>query len=573
MNKITPILILLVLFGQAQNGGFENPIVSGILQSNYDPVLYVQQQPVTNPDVILSGIQNGISPDSLFQYLERLDDFETRNTGSDTISTTRGIGAARNWILKKFNDFSAAAENRLVTSHFYFTQNICSVTKHKNVVAVLPGLDTTNKEIIILEGHFDSRCESVCDTACVAHGMEDNGSGTALVMELARVMSQYSYPQTFVFMATTGEEQGLYGANAFANYLQANGIVAEGVLNNDVIGGIICGQTSSPPGCPGANNIDSTQVRLFSRGGVNSINKCLARFVKLQYEEEVLPTANVPMQVSLMSAEDRTGRSGDHIPFRAKGMAAIRFTSANEHGDAGVGATYTDRQHTVRDVLGVDTDGDQVIDSFYVDFNYLARNAVINGVAAAALAYGPSQPDFSASGWGNEITVNVTDPTNTGTYRLGVRSAFHDYDTLITFTGTSATVTAHGSGNVYLSIMAVDADGIESLPDKEQILFGLDNGEIQIELPKKLGLLQNHPNPFDDATIIAFNAPLSSEGDIGIIAVTDMSGKQVARLEKEIEAGLNEIEYHHGYGMTGTFVYSLEVEGKLIDTKQMVFAN
>ena len=573
MQKILPLLLLLALFGQAQNSGFENPDLAGILQSNYDPATYGQAQPVTITDSIFKGIQNGVSPDSLHSYLQRLDDFETRNTGSDTVSATRGIGAARNWILKKFNDFSASAENRLITSHFYFTQNICGVTKHKNVVAVLPGADTANKELIIIEGHFDSRCESACDTACVAHGMEDNGSGTALVMELARVMSQYTYPQTLVFMATTGEEQGLYGAHAFAQYLQTNGIVAEGVLNNDVIGGIICGQTASPPGCPGANNIDSTQVRLYSRGGVNSINKCLARFVKLQYEEEVLPIAKVPMQVSLMSAEDRTGRGGDHIPFRARGMAAIRFTSANEHGDAGVGPTYTDRQHSVRDVLGVDTDGDQIIDSFYVDFNYLARNAVINGAAAASLAYGPDQPDFSASGWGNEITVQVTDPNNVGTYRLGVRSNSHDYDTLITFTGTTAKVTANGSGNVYLSIMAVDGNGIESLPDKEQILFGLDNGDVQTELPRKLGLLQNYPNPFDDATIIAFNAPVSSVGQIGIITVVDMSGKQIARLEKEIEAGLNEIEYHHGYGMVGTYLYTLEVENSLIDTKRMVFAN
>lgn len=176
------------------------------------------------------------------------------------------------------------------------------------------------------------------------------------------------------------------GAYAFANYAQQKSLPLRAVLNNDVIGGIICGKTSSPPSCPGLDAIDSTSVRLFSQGGFNSKHKQLARFIKLQYQENLLPTTAVPMNVRIMSPEDRTGRGGDHIPFREKGYPAMRFTAANEHGDASNGSGYTDRQHTSSDVLGVDNDTDGSVDSFFVDFHYLARNTAVNAVGAAIAA-------------------------------------------------------------------------------------------------------------------------------------------------------------------------------------------
>ena len=574
MKKLLLLLAFVPSIIMAQNRGLVNPVAFQVLTGAYNPANYAQQTPITGHVQILSGIQNQISPDSLKVYLERLDDFETRNTGSDTTALNYGIGAARNWILSKFNQFSMRNENRLLASHFYFTLPICGMTKHKNVVGVLPGSDTAQKDIIIIEGHYDSRCESNCDTACVAHGMEDNGSGTALVLELARVMSQYTFPQTIVFMATTAEEQGLWGAYEFAGFIDDHGIGVEAVLNNDVIGGIICGQTSSPPGCPGPNHIDSTQVRIFSYGGFNSLHKMLARFIKLEYEEEVLPNASVPMQISLMSAEDRTGRGGDHIPFRKKNIAAVRFTSANEHGDAGVGSGYTDRQHTSDDILGVDTDGDNVIDSFYVDFNYLARNAVINANAAAVLALGPQQPTFTASPQADgSVVIDVQDPNAYGTYRLGIRTTALDFDTLITFTGTTHTIYPALGSDVLLSLCAQDANGLESLFDTEFGLYGLAVNSPAARVPAELALMPNYPNPFDDATIIGFKAPESARDKQAVIKITSVEGVELAQLPVAILPGLNEVAYHHGYGMSGTYLYSLWVEGELIDTKRMVFAN
>src|SRR5690606_24046638 len=238
-----------------------------------------------------------VSTDSLFSYLLALQSFQTRNTGSDTVSATKGIGAARRWIYSKFEEFSNQSGNRLIPSYLQFDQAICDQPQHRNIFAVLPGADTSDKSVIIIEGHMDSRCAGLCDTACLAEGMEDNGSGTALVMELARVMSRYTFNQTIVFLLTVAEEQSLAGATAFANYVKGKGIKVKAVLNNDVVGGIVCGQTASPPSCAGLNAIDSTHVRLFSYGGFNSPHKGLVRFTKLEYNEQLRPHVAVPMDI------------------------------------------------------------------------------------------------------------------------------------------------------------------------------------------------------------------------------------------------------------------------------------
>ena len=231
--------------------------VESIIRGDFNPIDYAASNPLNNPKDIFQGIQNEVDPDSLKAYIIKLASFGTRNTGSDTVSTTTGFGAARNWVLNKFGEFSAINENRLKPAFLTFDAAICGMDKHKNVLGVLPGSDTSNHAIIIIEGHMDSRCEDGCDVNCLAEGVEDNASGTALVIELARVMSKYSFPATIVFMTTTGEEQGLFGAAAMADYCENESINVRAVFNNDVIGGISCGQTSSPPSCPGVDDIDS----------------------------------------------------------------------------------------------------------------------------------------------------------------------------------------------------------------------------------------------------------------------------------------------------------------------------
>jgi len=160
-----------------------NPAAEQVMLGMYDPATYMATTVLNHPDSISMGINANVSPDSLHAYLNSLKSFQTRNTGSDTLSPVRGIGAARRWVYDKFQQFSARNENRLLPSYLQFDTAICSITQHKNIFAVLPGTDTSDKSIIIIEGHIDSRCAGLCDTNCTAQGMEDNGSGTALVME------------------------------------------------------------------------------------------------------------------------------------------------------------------------------------------------------------------------------------------------------------------------------------------------------------------------------------------------------------------------------------------------------
>lgn len=544
-----------------------------VMQGNYDSATYMAANVLNLPDTISKGILARVSPDSLHSYLNTLKAFHNRNTSSDTLSPQTGMGAARTWVYNKFQSFSSLNENRLLTSFLQFDLAVCNMGRHKNIFAVLPGMDTADKSVIVIEGHIDSRCADVCDTACLAQGMEDNATGTALVLELARVMAKYSYNHTIVFLITTGEEQGLYGATAFADYVQQKNIKVKAVMNNDVIGGIICGYTSSAPSCPGFGNIDSTDVRLFSYGGFNSFHKGLSRYIKLEYHEMIQPFANVPMTINIMTPEDRTGRSGDHIPFRPKGIPAMRFTSANEDGDADVtNPSYIDRQHTSSDTLGVDLNNDGTIDSFFVDFDYLSRNAVINGNAAGMAAISPVTPDFDLYTDGNGmLVVNITQQQQYLNYRVGVRSTTNDWDSVYTFTGT-LTDTIHLPQATYIvSVASVDDKGVESLFSRELYAHALGvknmNGENSIEL------LQNRPNPADEATNISVIVSKQVDYHDAYISIKDLNGKEIKRMPITLKDGMNEVQYYHGYGVSGTYIYTLYVDGKALQSKRMIFTN
>jgi len=559
------------------NMQFTSNAAEQVIKGDFNPAAYMTTASITNHEQIISFIQNNVSADSLKAHILTLATFQNRNTASDTVSTTFGIGASRRWVYNQFQSISQASENRLIPSYFQFNRSICGVTQHRNVLAVLPGTDTSNHQVIILEAHMDSRCEDECDTLCQAEGIEDNASGSALILELARVMSKCAFKNTLVFMLTIGEEQGLYGADAFADYCNQQDILVKAVLNNDVIGGVICGQTSSPPSCPSYNDVDSTQVRIFSNGGFNSVHKQLARFVKLQYMEELKPLVSVPMLITIMSNEDRTGRGGDHIPFRQNGFTACRFTSANEHGNASIVPGYTDRQHTTTDVIGVDTNLDGEIDSFFVDFNYLARNACINGVAATVAAIGPKKPDFSVAFTTPSpgIVIQVTQETQYASYRVGIRSITNDWDSVYTMVGNYDTIFPPLANVYYVSIAAVDDNQLESLFSKE---VAIQNSQLSIEEIAEdkivpFELLQNRPNPFDEVTIIgvAVNKPcLYTEAEIHI---KDVTGKLIEKIKIELNPGINEVFYQHGFGTTGIYYYSLLIDGKEVQSKSMIFAN
>ncbi len=578
MKKLLPALFtVLCAAALAQTNMIStNPLAEQIMLGSYNPATYQASTVLNHPDTISRGINVRVNPDSLHAYLEALRLFKNRNTGSDTVSSVKGVGAARRWVYSKFQQLSAANENRLIPSYLQFDLAICSIPQHRDIYAVLPGMDTTDKSVLIIEGHMDSRCEGLCDTACLAEGMEDNGSGTALVLELARVMSKYSYNHTLVFLVTVGEEQGLYGAYAFANYCNQKGIQILCVQNNDIDGGIICGATSSPPSCPGLNNIDSTHMRIFSYGGFNSAHKQFARFCKLEYKEQLLAynLCAVPMLINIMTPEDRTGRSGDHIPFRQKNYTTSRLMSENEHGNANVSnINYTDRQHSTRDILGADTNNDGQPDSFYVDFHYLTRNTVINGNAMGMAGIGPKKPDLTAVYiGGTKVVITITQQTQYQKYRIAVRTTTNDWDTVYTFVNAlTDTLDVINPGTYIFSTASVDTKNVESLFSKEiQVVVTSVN-----ELTKDNGimLLQNKPNPFDEATGISVlvNTPVKYRE--AYVSIKDISGKEIQKLPITLTSGMNEVNYEHGYHATGTFTYTLVIDGKPVQSKTMVFEN
>lgn len=564
------LFISFSVFSQSQIK-VTNLTADEILKGNYNPTDYNLANTNFTPEELPVLIQNSISPDSLKAYITKLSRFGTRNSGSDTTSATQGIGAARKYIFQKFQQFQTKSNNRLQPGYLRFTNVICNQWTHKNVIAVLPGTDVSNHEVILIEGHMDSRCDVSCDVNCKAEGVEDNATGTALVMELARVMSKYQFNHTILFIATTAEEQGLLGADAMSDYIQKENIPLKAVFNNDVIGGIICGETSSPPSCPGLNDVDSLNTRIFSFGGFNASSKSLARYSKLQYKESI-PNNGIKLSLHIMTNEDRIGRGGDHIPFRQKGFPAIRFTSANEHGDASNGPNYTDRQHTEDDILGVDTDGDNVVDSFFVDFNYLKRNSVINATAAANCANSPKTPSFKIDSVDQDLMrVTITSPEDFPTYRIGLRTTTNDWDSVYTSTSKSMEIAINDSNAYYVSVANVNDYGIESLFSEEQLLV-LTKVSEKSSLKSGIEIWQNKPNPFDESTIIPVFASKEHEGKTAVLKITDLNGNIVFSEEQKLNSGLNEWPYHHGFGALGTFVYSVYVNNQLVGAKKMTFA-
>jgi hypothetical protein len=559
------------------NYKFSNPAIESILKGNYNATFYNNALKPSSKNEIIDNIFDGVNQDSLLNFLSQLSSFTTRNTGSDTVSNTMGIGAARRWAHAQFERFSTQNNKRILPTYFQFDKLICSSNQHKNIMAVLPGSDTSYKGFVLVEAHIDSRCESVCDTICLAQGMEDNGSGCALVLELARVMSSKNYRRTIVFMLTIGEEQGLDGADAFAKYCKSNNMNIKAVLNNDVIGGIICGKTSSPPGCPSENERDSINVRIYSAGTNLSSYKGLARFVKLEFEEEMKPKMPIKTIVNLMNAEDRAGRGGDHIPFRQQNYNSIRFTSANEHGDANPAAGYQDRQHSTRDILGKDFNNDNIIDSFYVSTSYLQRNCLINGTSIAMASNGPNVPEFSITNVGNGITIVFKNPISPNNYRVGVRTRKIDFDTVYTVNGqTDFTLFNVKTDSIYyISVARFDDENIESLFATEQLvkLKGAPNTGMTslTDSEKRIHFIPVSPNPADETLSFSVWVKNPIKKASGLIEIRDTQGKLVSSLQVALESEVNEVLYEHGYNAKGLYHCALFIEGEIVDTQKLIF--
>lgn len=337
----------------------------------------------------IPSILSQISADSIDASVRTLANFHTRHTLSDTLSDTRGIGAARRWIYRTLSRYSTQSGGRLQVSYHRFTQapgrRVPQATEIVNVVAVLPGSSPASKDrILVVSGHYDSICGSQSDAECYAPGANDDASGTAAVMELARVMSQYQFDATIVFMTVAGEEQGLYGAYGWAEQAVRDSLDIQAMFTNDIIGSPVAADGSKEPfrvrlfadGIPPVRE-NSVMVQAYLRtGGENDLpSRQLARHIV-----EVNQAFYSEMTVDMIYRRDRYLRGGDHIAFLEKGYAAVRFSEPNEN--------YAHQHQNVRVEDGIQY-GDL---PEFVDAEYVARVARVNAVALAATANAPASP-------------------------------------------------------------------------------------------------------------------------------------------------------------------------------------
>lgn len=348
----------------------------------------VRRRPRSPIDPQISRLVSQISARNVEETVRRLVAFGTRNTLSAQDDPARGIGAARDWLFGEFSKFKDAAGGRLTVELQSFTQPVApripQPTRLTNVVATLRGTEpTAGERVYVVSGHYDSMCTSPTDAECDAPGANDDASGVAAVLEMARVMSAQRFDATIIFMAVAGEEQGLLGARYFAQQAKAKNMNIGAMFTNDIIGNSLSeyGRRDSSAvrvfseGVP-TNETDEQAIVRRSVGGENdSTSRQLARFIK-ETGERYVPG----MTVQLIHRRDRYGRGGDHIPFLEQGYAAVRFTEPNED--------FRHQHQNLRTENGVfygDTPE-------YVDYNYIAQVARVNAAALAALALAPAAP-------------------------------------------------------------------------------------------------------------------------------------------------------------------------------------
>jgi hypothetical protein len=349
---------------------------------------FAQKAPRPQLDANIQRIVKEIDARNVEATIRRLVAFGTRNTLSSQTDPKRGIGAARDWLFDEFEKIAATTNGRLVVEKQMFTQpkapRIPQPTTLTNVFATLKGAQPESEaRLYVVSGHYDSMCASPTDAECDAPGANDDASGTAAVLEMARVMSKYQFDATIVFMTVPGEEQGLLGAAYYAEQAKLRQWNVAAMFTNDIIGNSLGGNGVRDAktvrvfseGVPSNETVQEGNTRRSVGGENDSASRQLARFI---YE-----TANsyVPqMRVMMVYRRDRYGRGGDHIPFLERGFAAVRFTEPNEN--------YTHQHQNIRLEEGVKY-GDL---PEFVDFAYTANVARVNAAALASLALAPAAP-------------------------------------------------------------------------------------------------------------------------------------------------------------------------------------
>jgi len=331
-----------------------------------------------------------ISAQRIQANIEKLVSFQTRSTlsGQDpaSIAGGRGIGAAREWIKSEFERYARDCGGCLEVKIDSFTEapadRIPKPTEITNVYAVLKGTDSESaKRIVLVTGHYDSRNSDNFNGTDAAPGANDDGSGTAVSLECARVLSQLKFPATIIFLTVAGEEQGLYGSQHFAQMAKSAEWNIEAVLNNDIVGGDNNPQQDPSvvrvfsEGVPAAaTDADLRQIRSLG-GESDSSSREVARYIS-----EVSRTYDTGVKPMLLFRLDRYLRDGDHYSFNQRGYAAVRFTEYRED--------YNHQHQNVRSANGIEY-GDL---PKFVNYDYIAAVARLNAATLASLASASAPP-------------------------------------------------------------------------------------------------------------------------------------------------------------------------------------
>lgn len=423
-------------------------------------------QTLVKRDAEIEQMVTEVSPDSLQSYIKTLVGFGTRNTLSNQSSSIRGISAARNWVLGRFQNMQKQAEGRLTA--FIDTTTLPPDGRRVdrnvllgNVVATLKGTDPNDKRIFIISGHLDNMRSSPTDSTGDAPGANDDGSGTAAVIECARVMSKHAFPATIIFVAVSGEEQGLLGANFMSEKAKKENWNIEAVLNNDIVGSNNSNET---------NIIDNTKIRVFSEGlpafetEKNAVNirmlglendgkaRQLARYVKEVGERYV-----DNLQIVMIYRNDRFLRGGDHTPYVQRGYAAVRFTEMNEN--------YTRQHQNIRTENNI-AYGDL---EMHIDYEYLRKNTAMNLANLANLAKAPAVPDsvkMDVKKLSNSTYLFWNKPKS-GTvkgYYVLIRETTSAFWQKKMFTTATSVVLPYSKDNYFFAVQSVNESGNESLP-------------------------------------------------------------------------------------------------------------
>jgi Zn-dependent M28 family amino/carboxypeptidase len=423
-------------------------------------------QKIINRDPEIEQMVKQVSPDSLRSYISKMVSFGTRSTLSTVSDKSRGIGAAREWVVSKFKEFARESNGRMTA--FVDTTTIAADGRRidvpinlGNAMAVLKGTDPTDDRIYIISGHLDSRVSDVMNRTSDAPGANDDGSGVAAVMECARIMSHHSFPATIIFVAVSGEEQSLFGSTYLAEKAKKQNWNIDAMLNNDIMGSNNSNET---------NIIDNTKLRVFSeafsvldtgRAIANIRNlglendghaRQLARYVKETGERYV-----DNMEVVLVYRNDRYLRGGDHTPFVQRGFTAVRLTEMNEN--------YNHQHQDLRTDKGI-VYGDL---PEFMDFEYLRKNTGVNLSTLANLAKAPSAPQevkVDVKNLSNSTSLSWKAPKNgmpKGYYILMRETTSPVWQKKIFSFDTSAVI-PYSKDNYFFAVQSVNATDNESLP-------------------------------------------------------------------------------------------------------------